>query len=70
MKLEECVVRTKEILLAGRGSTTFKKRQKEQQRKERQQEKMDKRLQRRKESENRERSGPEMGEPVEPLVQQ
>ena len=31
---------------------------------------MDKRLQRRKESENRERSGPEMGEPVEPLVQQ
>jgi hypothetical protein len=51
--------------MAGRGPQTFKKRQKEQQRKERQQEKMEKRLQRRRESGDREQSGPEMGEPVE-----
>ena len=51
--------------MAGRGPQTFKKRQKEQQRKERQQEKAEKRIQRRQESENREGSGPEMGEPLE-----
>jgi hypothetical protein len=52
--------------MAGRGKQTFKKRQKEQQRKERQVAKMEKRLQRRQENETRERSGPEMGEPVVP----
>ena len=55
--------------MAGRGPQTFKKRQKEQQRKERQQEKFEKRLQRKAESENRERSGPEMGEPLQPIVE-
>lgn len=59
----------KEIRLAGRGHQTFKKRQKEQQRKDRQQAKMERRIQRKSENENRERSGPEMGEPVEPLAQ-
>lgn len=54
--------------MPGRGHQTFKKRQKEQQRKDRQQEKMEKRLQRRMENENRERSGPEMGEAMEPLA--
>ena len=54
--------------MAGRGHQTFKKRQKEQQRKDRQQAKMEKRLQRRIDGENREKSGPEMGEPVELIV--
>ena len=54
--------------MPGRGHQTFKKRQKEQQRKDRQQTKMEKRLQRKTENENRERTGPEMGEPVEPIV--
>lgn len=54
--------------MAGRGKQTFKKRQKEQQRKERQQTKFEKRLQRKADNENRERSGPEMGEPVQPIV--
>ena len=54
--------------MAGRGPQTFKKRQKEQQRKDRQQEKMEKRLQRRRESTDREESGPEMGEPLQPIV--
>jgi len=58
----------KETSLAGRGPQTFKKRQKEQQRKERQEAKIQKRLQRRSDSENRAGSGPEMGEPVEPIV--
>jgi hypothetical protein len=53
-------------LMAGRGKQTFKKRQKEQQRKDRQLAKTEKRLQRRQENETRERSGPEMGEPVVP----
>ena len=53
--------------MAGRGPQTFNKRKKEQQRKERQQAKMEKRLQRRNESGNREQSGPEMGEPVVPI---
>lgn len=53
--------------MAGRGQQTFKKRQKEQQRKEKQQVKMEKRLQRKQDNENRERTGPEMGEPLEPL---
>lgn len=52
--------------MAGRGQQTFTKRQKEQQRKDRQQVKMEKRLQRRQENEARERSGPEMGEPIVP----
>jgi hypothetical protein len=52
--------------MAGRGPQSFKKRQKEQQRKEKQQAKMEKKLQRRSESENREGSGPEMGEPIQP----
>lgn len=56
--------------MAGRGNQTFKKRQKEQQRKDRQQAKMEKRLQRRSESENRETSGPEMGEPMEPIAEE
>lgn len=56
--------------MAGRGPQTFKKRQKEQQRKERQQAKMEKRLQRRHDNEARERSGPEMGEPVPPAENQ
>jgi hypothetical protein len=55
--------------MAGRGQQTFKKRQKEQQRKERQQAKVEKRLQRRQENETRERSGPEMGEPIAPLAE-
>lgn len=37
--------------MAGRGSTTFQKRQKEQQRKERQQEKFAKRMERKKQNE-------------------
>jgi len=53
--------------MAGRGPQTFKKRQKEQQRKERQQAKLEKRMQRRQDQEGRERSGPEMGEPVVPV---
>lgn len=60
--------------MPGRGHQTFKKRQKEQQRKDRQQAKIEKRLQRKSESENREGFGPEMGEPeviddVEPIAQ-
>jgi hypothetical protein len=54
--------------MAGRGPQTFKKRQKEQQRKEKQQTKAEKRVERRQESEGREGSGPEMGEPMEPLT--
>lgn len=46
--------------MAGRGSQTFKKRQKEQQRKERQQEKMAKRLQPK--GENEPRSTDELAE--------
>ncbi len=53
-------------LMAGRGSQTLKKRQKEQQRKDRKQLKIEKRLQRRQESEKREESGPEMGQPIPP----
>lgn len=53
--------------MAGRGQQTFKKRQKEQQRKDRQQAKIEKRIQRKQDNEGRERSGPEMGEPVDPL---
>jgi hypothetical protein len=59
----------KEISLAGRGQTTFKKRQKEQQRKDRQLAKMEKRLQRKNEvggesnseteSESPDQSGPD-----------
>ena len=52
--------------MAGRGAQTLKKRQKEQKRKDRQQLKIEKRLQRRQESEKREHSGPEMGEPIPP----
>jgi hypothetical protein len=54
--------------MAGRGAQTFKKRQKEQQRKDRQQEKMEKRIQRKRENEDRVGSGPEMGEPMEPII--
>lgn len=54
--------------MAGRGPQTFKKRQKEQQRREKQQAKAERREERRKEAENREGSGPEMGEPVERIT--
>ena len=52
--------------MAGRGSQTFKKRQKEQRRKERQQIKLEKRMQRRQDSEKREQLSPEMGQPIVP----
>jgi hypothetical protein len=42
----------KELLMAGRGPQSFKKRQKEQQRKEKQQEKAAKRVQRKTDKEN------------------
>ena len=56
--------------MAGRGAQTFKKHQKEQQRKERQQAKLARRAQRKTDSEGREISGPEMGEPMESLVEE
>ena len=51
--------------MAGRGSQTFKKRQKEQQRKEKQQQKLERKLQRKSNPESTENDGGDSSQPFE-----